>query len=172
MDKTAAFDPTTLLLMLARRQLRARELPYYPLRRDAIYQHRAGGAGGAALSFSRGSAAYGALDLGVLEQDEGVGHAGDVVGDGAGETFGLDLFEVAGREFLGIFDPEVEERGDDLFGFVVLVLECVAGVEGVVEVAFFLEALGLGLGGKDGEASGMIADVLEALRSDDASVLQ
>ena len=50
-----------------------------------------------------------ALDFGVFEQDEGVGHAGDVVGYGAGEAFCLDLFEVAWGEFLGLFDPVVEE---------------------------------------------------------------
>ena len=46
-------------------------------------------------------AADGALDGCVLQEDEGVGHAGDVVGDGAGEAFGLHLFEVAGGSSSG-----------------------------------------------------------------------
>ena len=98
-------------------------------------------------------AADGAFHSCVLQEDEGVGHAGYVVGDGAGESFGLYFFVVAEGEFFGLFDPVVEERGDDFFGFAVLDLELRAGVEGVVEVALLLKSLGLCQGGENGEGS-------------------
>ena len=112
------------------------------------------------------------MALGVLEEDEGVGHAGDVVRYGAGETFGLDLFEVGRGQLFGTFDPVVEEGGDYLFSLAVLVVEDGAGVEGVVEVALFLEALGLGLRGEGGEADGVVACILEAGGADGAGVLE
>ena len=107
-----------------------------------------------------------------MQEDEAVGHAGDVVGDDAGEAFGLHLFEVAMRELFRLFDPVVEERGDDLFGLVVLDLELATGVESVVEVALFLQALGLGQRGEDSEALGVVAYVFEAMSAPMAAVLR
>ena len=94
------------------------------------------------ISWSGFLEAGSAFDLGVLEEDVGVGHAGDVVGYYAGEAFGEDLFGVAFGELVGVLDPEVEEAGDDFFSFRMLEVELRAGVEGFVEIALFLLAVG------------------------------
>ena len=78
-----------------------------------------------------------------MQQDVGVGHAGDVVGYDAGKAFAGDFGEVAFGQVGGRFHPEFEERGDDLFGLVVLDGELRTGVEVVVEILLFLQALGL-----------------------------
>lgn len=49
-------------------------------------------------------------------------------------------------------------------------LEIVAGVEGVVEVALFLQALGLSLRGEDGEPLRVVAYIVEAIRTDGLGV--
>ena len=54
--------------------------------------------------------------------------------------------------------PEGEEGGDDLLGLVVFEGEFRAGVEGVEEVALFLEALGFDLGGEGRYANGVAAE--------------
>src|SRR5580704_2505836 len=57
--------------------------------------------------------ADGALDQGVLLEDEAVGHAGDVVGHDTRKTFVPHLLEVGQRQLFRIVDPVVEERGND-----------------------------------------------------------
>src|SRR5438309_6057301 len=69
-----------------------------------------------------------AFDLGVLQQDEAVRHAGDVVSHHAGKPLVLHLFEVTDRQFLRIVDPMLEERGNDLLRLFMLGLKRLAGV--------------------------------------------
>ena len=96
-----------------------------------------------------------------MEQDIGVGHSGDVVGYDAGEALGLDLFVVALGELFWIFDPVVEEGGDDFFCLVVLEFELRAGVEVVVEVLLFLDAFGFDFGREGGDSLAVEADALQ-----------
>ena len=66
------------------------------------------------------SMADGSFNGGVLQQDEAVSHAGDVVSDDAGQAFEGNLVKMAEGKLCGLIDPEVEEFGHDLFGFIVL----------------------------------------------------
>ncbi len=100
-----------------------------------------------------------------MQEDVGVGHAGDVVGYYAGEAFGLDLFDVGLGEFVGVFYPEVEERRDYFFRLVVLQFELGAGVEVVVEVLLLLQALGLDRVRERGDALAVLADAFEGVQA-------
>ena len=104
-----------------------------------------------------------------MKKDEGVGHAGDVVGYDAREAFGPRLFEVADGQLFRLVDPVIEERGDDLFGFVVLDFERLAGVERVVEIALLLQALRFDLRRENCKPRGMAANVVEAVGTDGSS---
>jgi hypothetical protein len=82
--------------------------------------------------------AHGALDLGILQEDEAVGHARDVVGHDPGKSFGFYLLEVGLRQLFRIIDPIIEERSDNLFSLVVLILKGLTGIQRVVQIALFL----------------------------------
>jgi hypothetical protein len=107
-----------------------------------------------------------AFDLGILQQDEAVRHTGDIVGHHASQPFILYLFEVADGQFLGIVDPMIEERGDNLFGLFMLRFERTAGVERVVEIALLLQTLGLDLWREARQPLRMPANIGETFSSD------
>ena len=107
------------------------------------------------------AAADAAADVGILQQDKVVRHAGDVVGDDASEAFAFDLGEVGVGELFRLGDPELEELGDHLFRLGVFELQSGAGVERVVEVALLLDALAFGERGEDGHPLAEGADLRE-----------
>ena len=110
--------------------------------------------------------ADGPFDLRVLQQDELIGHAGDVVGYYAGKAFVAHLVEVASREFLRVIDPVIEERRHDLFGLVVLDFKRAAGVERVVEISLLLQTLRLDLRRELRKARRVAANVVETRGAD------
>src|ERR1700733_2241784 len=114
--------------------------------------------------------ADGPFDLRVLQQDELIGHASDVVGYYAGKAFVAHLVEVASREFLRVIDPVIEERRHDLFGLVVLDFKRAAGVERVVEISLLLQTLRLDLRRELRKASRVATNVVETRRADSQCV--
>src|SRR5690242_8701386 len=81
----------------------------------------------------------------ILVQDKGVGHAGNVVADDAGQRFLLCLFLVLARERFGVVHPEGKEVGNYTLGFLLLLREC--GTEIEIGIKEFLALLSLGFYG-------------------------
>ena len=93
--------------------------------------------------------------------DVAVGHAGDVVGYGAGEALGGDLRLVVGGELRGVGDEGGEEALDDARGVGVGVFHSDRVVEVVVKEALGLGALGFCLRAEGGETAWGAANVFE-----------
>lgn len=95
--------------------------------------------------------------------DVGVGHAGEVVGDGAGEAVGGGEGLMVLGEHCGVGEHGAKEVGDDLVGVLVLG-EHGGGLVEAAEEEGFGEATALFHGGTEvGEAMGGLADVGEGL---------
>ncbi len=95
--------------------------------------------------------------------DVGVGHAGEVVGDGAGEAVGGGEGLVVWGQHFGVGEHGAEEGGDDLVGVFVLGKHGGGLVEAAEEEGFGEAAALFHSVAEAGEAMGGLADVGEGL---------